>query len=310
MFAIGPAAFALMSALSYGAGDFLGGRASTRLPTLTVLLIAQVAACTVAVLAAGGVSLSAVDQSSRLLGLVGGVAHVAAVGLLYHGLAHGRICVIAPVSGIVNIALPVLVDGVAINGLSLVQSLGILMAASAVGLVSCCGGYGLGQLVRSPRLDVAYGALSGILFGIADLSLGSVAPDAEAPSGWAALTALGRLPLVDPPAPGVLARPHCVLIRPDAALLAGEVLAGEDGAPGEPGAALPLQGRVLDASFRGGVYRLRFAPSQAPDHPLVFDIGTRPGRPLPGAGAHIRLHLDLQGVRVIAEESSQTEPEA
>lgn len=178
MFAIGPAAFALLSALSYGAGDFLGGRASTRLPTLTVLLIAQMAACSVAILAAGGISLSGVDQASLMLGVVGGVAHVAAVGLLYHGLAHGRVCVIAPISGIVNIALPVLIDGVAINGLSLVQSLGILMAASAVGLVSCCGSSGIAQAVRSPRLDVAHGMLSGVLFGIADLSLGSVAPEA------------------------------------------------------------------------------------------------------------------------------------
>ena len=101
MLAIGPAALALLSAVSYGAGDFLGGRASTRLPTLTVLLIAQVAACSVAILAAGGISLSGVDQTSLMLGLVGGVAHVAAVGFLYHGLAHGRgLAVIAAAGGI------------------------------------------------------------------------------------------------------------------------------------------------------------------------------------------------------------------
>lgn len=178
MLAIGPAAFALLSAVSYGAGDFLGGRASARLPTLTVLLIAQVAACAVAVLAAGGVSIASVDRGSLVLGLVGGVAHVAAVGFLYHGLAHGRICVIAPVSGIVNIAVPVLVDGVAINGLSLVQGLGILMAASAVGLVSCCGNSSFGRAASSSRRDLAFGAASGGLFGVADLALGSVAPDA------------------------------------------------------------------------------------------------------------------------------------
>ena len=183
---VAPAVFALMAAVSYGAGDFLGGRASARLPTLVVLMIAQLAACLVALVAAGGVSLAGVDQASLMLGLVGGVAHVGAVGFLYHGLAHGRICVIAPVSGIVNIALPVLVDGVAINGLSVVQSLGILMAASAVGLVSCCGGPGIGHFARGPRLDVAHGALSGILFGIADLSLGSVAPEAASDAVLAA----------------------------------------------------------------------------------------------------------------------------
>lgn len=178
MLAIGPTAFALLSAVSYGAGDFPGGRASTRLPTLTVLLIAQIAACAVALIAAGWVSIANVDRDSLMLGLVGGVAHVAAVGFLYHGLAHGRICVIAPISGIVNIAVPVLVDGVVINGLSLVQGAGVLMAASAVGLVSFCGNSGFGQPARSPRRDLAFGTLSGILFGIADLSLGSVAPAA------------------------------------------------------------------------------------------------------------------------------------
>ena len=71
MFAIGPAAFALLSALSYGAGDFLGGRASTRLPTLTVLLIAQMAACSVAVLAAVTLAFTATPTAGADPGLTG-----------------------------------------------------------------------------------------------------------------------------------------------------------------------------------------------------------------------------------------------
>ena len=132
--------------------------------------------------------------------------------------------------------------------------------------------------------------------GFQNLLAGSVVPDTDAPAGWAVETVFGRLPLVELPAPGVLEGAHCVLIRPDAALLEGE-----SGLPVMPAALVSLEGRVLDASFRGGVYRLRFAPAQAPDHPLIFDIATRAGRPLPRAGEQIRLHLDPQGVRVIAE---------
>jgi ABC-type Fe3+/spermidine/putrescine transport system ATPase subunit len=127
--------------------------------------------------------------------------------------------------------------------------------------------------------------------GFHNLLAGTLLPDEHAPSGWTVATALGRLPLAESPTLDLLADPYCVLIRPDAALLVGE------GAV----AGLPLSGKVLAASFRGGVYRLRIAPAQAPDNPLTFDIPTRAGHPLPHAGEQIHLYLDPQGVRVVSE---------
>lgn len=132
--------------------------------------------------------------------------------------------------------------------------------------------------------------------GFQNLLEGTATPDADAPSGWAAMTALGRLPLASPPTPEVLAGAYRVLIRPDAVLLETE-----NEMPAAAGAGLPLEGQVLDASFRGGVFRLRFAAAQAPSHPLVFDIATRSGGVLPHAGEHIRLYLAAQGVRVVPE---------
>lgn len=170
---IGSTLFALASALSYGAGDFIGGRAATRLPTLATLLIAQIAACALAIAVASGFSLGPVSESAVAIGATGGIAHVAAVGLLYHGLAHGRITVVAPLSGVLNIALPVLVDGVVVNGLSLVQGAGILLSSVAVILVTR-GAAEDGQTRASLRLSIGLGVASGLLFGIADLSLGSV----------------------------------------------------------------------------------------------------------------------------------------
>jgi thiamine transport system ATP-binding protein len=132
--------------------------------------------------------------------------------------------------------------------------------------------------------------------GFHNLLAGTAAPAAQTPSGWAVETALGRLPLAEAPTPELLAAPYCVLIRPDAALLEAE--------DGPPLAGQELAGQVLAASFRGGVYRLQIAPSLSPAHPLTFDIPTRASRALPRAGEQIRLHLDAQGVRLVAESAA------
>lgn len=169
----GPTTFALASALSYGAGDFIGGRASTRLPTLVTLLIAQLAACALAIAVASRLGIGPVPPLALVLDAVAGLAHVAAVGLLYHGLAHGRITVVAPLSGVLNIVLPVFVDGVVLNGLSVLQGIGIILSGVAVCLVTRGAGYA-GPVQSSLKLSVGLGVASGLLFGTADLALGSV----------------------------------------------------------------------------------------------------------------------------------------
>ena len=176
---IGSSVFALASALSYGAGDFVGGRAATRLPTLTTLLIAQIAACALAIAVASGLGIGPVPPSALLLGAVAGLSHVVAVGLLYHGLAHGRITVVAPLSGVLNIVLPVFVDGLVLNGLSVLQGLGILLSGVAVCLVTRGAG-DAGPVRSSLKLSMGLGVVSGLLFGTADLALGSVDASAAA----------------------------------------------------------------------------------------------------------------------------------
>jgi drug/metabolite transporter (DMT)-like permease len=180
---IGPITFALLSALSYGAGDFIGGRAATRLPTLVVLAVAQLAASVLAVALARGASAGPMTSPVLLFGGMAGVCQVAAVGLLYHGLAHGRITVVAPLSGVLSIAVPVALVG-AVHGPPLVQGTGILLAGIAVGLVTyeTAGKAASGSLGAS----IGYGTLSGCLFGLSDLALGSVASTAAAGAVMAA----------------------------------------------------------------------------------------------------------------------------
>jgi drug/metabolite transporter (DMT)-like permease len=97
----------LLTALSYGSGDFLGGSASRRASTVSVLLLAQVCAFVGAVayaLAFGGEGAAERDLA---FGAVAGGLNVAALGCLYQGLATGRMGVVAPVTAVVAALIPI-----------------------------------------------------------------------------------------------------------------------------------------------------------------------------------------------------------
>lgn len=96
----------LFTALAYGSGDFLGGSASRRASTVSVLLLAQACAFVGAVAYAllfGG------EGAGRdlALGAVAGGLNVTALGFLYQGLATGRMGVVAPVTAVVASLIPV-----------------------------------------------------------------------------------------------------------------------------------------------------------------------------------------------------------
>src|ERR1700719_2741095 len=87
----------LLVAASFGSGDFLGGRASRRAPTLTVLMVAQATA----VLGAIAVSVfvgARVELRDIEFGALAGCVNIAGLGLLYQGLAVGRMGVVAPLT--------------------------------------------------------------------------------------------------------------------------------------------------------------------------------------------------------------------
>src|SRR6478752_4686588 len=85
----------VLVAASFGAGDFLGGRASRRAPTLTVLLVAQATAVLGAVVVC-------LFVSARVAPV-----NIVGIGLLYHGLSIGRMGVVAPLTALVASVLPV-----------------------------------------------------------------------------------------------------------------------------------------------------------------------------------------------------------
>jgi len=96
----------VMVAASFGSGDFLGGRTSARSSTPGVLLIVQLSAMVAAIGVAVVVSAD-VAAADLAYGAVAGALNVVALGLLYLGLASGRMGVVAPITAVVASIIPV-----------------------------------------------------------------------------------------------------------------------------------------------------------------------------------------------------------
>jgi len=96
----------VLVAMSFGSADFLGGRASRAAPTLTVLLVGQV----VAVVGALVITLvvgADVEGRDLAYGAAAGACNVVGLGLLYQGLASGRMSVVAPVTAVTAAIVPI-----------------------------------------------------------------------------------------------------------------------------------------------------------------------------------------------------------
>ena len=93
-------------AMSFGSADFLGGRASRSAPTLTVLLVGQVVAVVGALVIALVVGAD-VEGRDLAYGAAAGACNVVGLGLLYQGLASGRMSVVAPVTAVVAAIVPI-----------------------------------------------------------------------------------------------------------------------------------------------------------------------------------------------------------
>jgi drug/metabolite transporter (DMT)-like permease len=125
-----------MAAVTWGSGDFAGGLLVRRTPVLGVVLVSQIVgaaiALVLAVLRGETMPLPSDVPYSIFGGVVGGIGIVA----LYRGLAIGRMGVVAPVTGVLAAAIPV-VFGVVLEGLpGPLVVVGIGLAIVAVILVS------------------------------------------------------------------------------------------------------------------------------------------------------------------------------
>ncbi|HUA79631.1 MAG TPA: DMT family transporter [Dyella sp.] len=100
---------ATMASAMFGAGDFFGGVASRRTDARLVVLVAMVAglAPLAAVIVAEG---SRFNGVSAFWSVIAGLGFAAGVSLLYRALSQGRMLQVAPITAIIAIAIPTVVD--------------------------------------------------------------------------------------------------------------------------------------------------------------------------------------------------------
>lgn len=160
-----PIVLALCSALVYGVGDYCGGRAARTQASLAVAAIGQMVSL---VLVGTAVTVMGTSvPSAATWGWSAGGGIIGALGIvgLYHGFAHGDVSVVAPTSAVVGAVVPVTVGLAMGERPSVFALVGIVIAVTAVALVS--GAIGTHQHNTPPRivvLAVAVGGCFGMLF--------------------------------------------------------------------------------------------------------------------------------------------------
>ena len=157
---LAPIAFGLMSAASWGAGDFCGGLATRRSNVYSVMLGSQ---------AAGGLALFtlALIFSDRLppfdqlaWGGIAGLAGVVGLIALYSALSSGQMSAAAPTSAVISAMIPALV-GIMLLGLpNAFKLIGFAFAVIGVWFVSRMDGTAIA--IRKLKLPL----LAGIGFGV------------------------------------------------------------------------------------------------------------------------------------------------
>lgn len=162
---------ALVAAGAYGAGDFAGGIASKRHPTVAVVLVAQALGLGGLVAATVVLPPAGVTGADLAWGALSGLAGVLGLALLYEGLATGVMSVVSPVTAVCAAVVPVVV-GVGLGEVpSPLAWAGIVVGAMAVALLGLAPGpftTGTGSTTRATAMAVAAGVAFGAFFVLLD----------------------------------------------------------------------------------------------------------------------------------------------
>jgi drug/metabolite transporter (DMT)-like permease len=157
-------ALAVLSSITYGAADFLGGLATRRRSTVfAVVVCSQAAGLGLVLLALPFLPASSPAPIDLAWGGAGGLAGGIGLALLYRGLAVGVMSVVAPVTAVCAVIIPVLVGVAMSERLAAIAVLGIALAVAAIVLISQTGHVGEGKRARA---GLPTAVVSGISIGV------------------------------------------------------------------------------------------------------------------------------------------------
>ena len=112
---------ALTAAVVIGVGDYWGGRATIRRPALVVTFYGQLVAAISSALVVLVSGWTVLHRGDLVLGGLAGVAAATATVGFFHALANGRMSIVAPITAVTGVLLPVVIDlvtGVSMRGIT------------------------------------------------------------------------------------------------------------------------------------------------------------------------------------------------
>lgn len=152
---------AMFAAGSWGSGDFSGGLAARRHGPFRVLVISTLTS--LPVLLGLGLALGEGMPSPRsaLLAAAAGSTGTLGLAAFYHGIAVGRIAVVAPIASVLGTIVPVAVGVIQAGDPSASRVIGFLCALASIWLVSSTNSGSSGDLGQELRLAI----IAGLGFG-------------------------------------------------------------------------------------------------------------------------------------------------
>ena len=160
------ALLALLSSLSWGTSDFMGGLAARRVGSVRVLAVSYPSGAVLITFLALVIIPGQWSWSTVTIGLVAGSVGALAIGLLYAALSRGQMGIVSPITAVLSGAVPVVVGVVLGESLSALALAGVAVAGVAVVLVSRESGPHRRTPIRAVLLAVASGLAIGVYLSV------------------------------------------------------------------------------------------------------------------------------------------------
>lgn len=151
--------FGLLSALSWGGGDFCGGLSTRRADPYTVVFVAEMVGAVLLAALALIFREAMPDLVHLLWASAGGLLGAVGLLVLYQALASGHMGIVAPLTAVISGGMPVLFSLITDGLPAPLQLAGFALALAAVWLLAG----GAGETLT--RRDLVYTLIAGVSFG-------------------------------------------------------------------------------------------------------------------------------------------------
>lgn len=177
-----PYLLALGAGLFFGGADFLGGLAARRISTIITVAVSQCTGFLVLLVVTPLLPDASPSREDLLWGAAAGLSGGMGVALLYRALAIGTMAIVAPITAVCAVTVPVLIAVVLGERPTLLATAGIVLAIVAIALVS------QGQAAAAPDAPphadrpstaaISIALMSGLAFGVFFFAFAQTGADA------------------------------------------------------------------------------------------------------------------------------------